>query len=268
MRVYYCYSGRCPLIASRGVIERLEQLLNHSMQLLGANLLLCRIVLEGFSGLLPACSRLEWRLLQQQFLEIVRSIKICLIARGYEDGWNLFALQCAEIDGSEEGVVDERLESNGAYALLAVLLQQRADGVQARHAHRRAGNGISGFSLEDLGGEGIMTAGFKGPLVVYALVEEHAERPPVNFARVSLSFVHFGREIGEGTGLACQGLVRDKVGGDVLGERLVRARVGGGCNQAYKVSQMDVSLRVQQHIVGLDIPMDNALLVDVAHGAA
>lgn len=29
---------------------------------------------------------------------------------------------------------------------------------------------------------------------------------------------------------------------------------------------MDMAVRVQQHIVGLDVPVDNALLVDVAHG--
>lgn len=37
---------------------------------------------------------------------------------------------------------------------------------------------------------------------------------------------------------------------------------------AYKVGQVDMALRVQQHVVGLDIPMHDALLVDVADCAA
>lgn len=36
----------------------------------------------------------------------------------------------------------------------------------------------------------------------------------------------------------------------------------------YKISQMDVAVRVEQDVVRLDVPVDDALLVDVAHGAA
>jgi hypothetical protein len=61
-----------------------------------------------------------------------------------------------------------------------------------------------------------VAAGFEGSLVVYALVEEYAQRPPVDLARVSLAFVYFGCQVGEGAGLARERLVRDEIGGDVL----------------------------------------------------
>lgn len=62
-----------------------------------------------------------------------------------------------------------------------------------------------------------MAAGLKGPLVVDAFVEEHTQGPPVDFARVSLAFVHFGGQVGERARLARQRLVGREVGGDVLG---------------------------------------------------
>jgi hypothetical protein len=62
-----------------------------------------------------------------------------------------------------------------------------------------------------------MAAGFEGPLVVYALVEEHTQRPPVDLARVPLAFVYFGGQIGEGSRLARQRLARYEIGRDVLG---------------------------------------------------
>ena len=37
---------------------------------------------------------------------------------------------------------------------------------------------------------------------------------------------------------------------------------------SYKVSQMDMAIRVEENIVRLDVAMDNALLVNVADGAA
>jgi hypothetical protein len=36
----------------------------------------------------------------------------------------------------------------------------------------------------------------------------------------------------------------------------------------YEICQMDVALGVEQHVVGLDVPVHDALLVDVPHGAA
>ena len=37
---------------------------------------------------------------------------------------------------------------------------------------------------------------------------------------------------------------------------------------AYKVRQMDMTFRVQQHIVGLEIPMHDTLLVYISQGAS
>lgn len=53
-------------------------------------------------------------------------------------------------------------------------------------------------------------------LVVYALVEEHAQRPPVDLARVALALVHLGREVCERARLARQRLVGSEVGCNVL----------------------------------------------------
>lgn len=36
----------------------------------------------------------------------------------------------------------------------------------------------------------------------------------------------------------------------------------------YEVCQMDMAIRIEQHVIGFDIPMHYALLVDVADGAA
>lgn len=71
-----------------------------------------------------------------------------------------------------------------------------------------------------------MAAGFKGPLVVYALVEENTQRPPVDLARVALAFIYFRSQVGEGTRLARQRLMRREIGGDVL-QALVWMRVAG-----------------------------------------
>jgi hypothetical protein len=38
--------------------------------------------------------------------------------------------------------------------------------------------------------------------------------------------------------------------------------------EAYKICQMNVAVRVEQHVVRLDVPVHDALLVDVAHGAS
>lgn len=53
-------------------------------------------------------------------------------------------------------------------------------------------------------------------LVVDALVEEHAKRPPVDLARVALALVDFGSEVGEGAGFAGEGFIWGEVGRDVL----------------------------------------------------
>ena len=53
-------------------------------------------------------------------------------------------------------------------------------------------------------------------LVVYALVEQHTQRPPVCPDIVAAARVHFRREIRQGAGLACQYLPRDDVGSDIL----------------------------------------------------
>jgi hypothetical protein len=102
-------------------------------------------------------------------------------------------------------------------------------------------------------------------LVVDALVEEYAKRPPVHLARVALALVDFGCEVGQGARLAGQRLVRGEVGGDVL---LLLARAAGVAGATYKICEMDVALGVEQHVVGLDVAVHDALLVDVAHRAA
>lgn len=38
--------------------------------------------------------------------------------------------------------------------------------------------------------------------------------------------------------------------------------------RAYEISQMDVAVRVEQHVVGLDVAVNNVLLVNVAKSAA
>ena len=53
-------------------------------------------------------------------------------------------------------------------------------------------------------------------LVVNALVEEHAKRPPVDLTRVALALVYFRREVGEGARLAGERLVWCEVGRNVL----------------------------------------------------
>lgn len=135
------------MVCSRGVVEGLKQRLDHPVQLLGPYLLLGRIVLERFSRLLSARSRLKRCLLKQQLFQIVGRVKVGLVARRDKDGRDLLPLQRDKIEGAEEGVVCKRLKTNGAYALLPVLLEQRADGMQAGHGHGRAGDGIRGLSL-------------------------------------------------------------------------------------------------------------------------
>lgn len=36
----------------------------------------------------------------------------------------------------------------------------------------------------------------------------------------------------------------------------------------YKICKMDMAVRIEQYVVRLDVPVHNALLVDVAHGAS
>lgn len=38
--------------------------------------------------------------------------------------------------------------------------------------------------------------------------------------------------------------------------------------RSYEISQMDMAIRVEQHVVGLDVTVDDVLLVDVAKSAA
>ena len=88
-----------------------------------------------------------------------------------------------------------------------------------------------------------MATGFKWSLVIYALVEEHAQRPPVDFTRVAFAFVYFGGEIGECARFARQRLVWYKIRGNVLH---VSAKTNGEahCSRAYEICEMDMSLRV------------------------
>ena len=39
-------------------------------------------------------------------------------------------------------------------------------------------------------------------------------------------------------------------------------------SDTYKIGQVNVTIRVEQHIIRLDVPVHDALLMDVAHGAS
>lgn len=53
-------------------------------------------------------------------------------------------------------------------------------------------------------------------LVVDALVEEHAERPPVDLTRVSLALVHFRSQVCEGSRFAGEWFVWGEVRSNIL----------------------------------------------------
>lgn len=61
-----------------------------------------------------------------------------------------------------------------------------------------------------------MVLGFEWSLVVYAFIEQHAQRPPVDFGAVAAAFVDFGSEVGEGAGFAGQLFARSDLGCHVL----------------------------------------------------
>jgi len=53
-------------------------------------------------------------------------------------------------------------------------------------------------------------------LIVYALIEENTQRPPICANIVALPCVHLWCEIGKRTRLTCQHLARNNIGGDIL----------------------------------------------------
>jgi hypothetical protein len=81
-----------------------------------------------------------------------------------------------------------------------------------------------------------VTGGSATYLVVDALVEEDAQRPPIGANVVTVSCVDLWREVGERARLACQDLAWYDIGCNILVAALVirtLACVGGG--EAYKI---------------------------------
>lgn len=132
------------------VVERLEQRFNHAMQFIIPDLLVRCVFLQRRSGFLPSGTSLKRRFLEEQLFQIVRGVKVGLLAGWYEDGWNLLSLQRLEIKGSEERIVGERLKAHGSDSLVDVLFQKRADRMQARHGDCRLRHRVRWFTFEDL----------------------------------------------------------------------------------------------------------------------
>ena len=61
-----------------------------------------------------------------------------------------------------------------------------------------------------------MVWGIKGSLVVYTLVEQDSQRPPIDFSTVAATVVDFGSKVGESAGLAGQFSASFDLGRDVL----------------------------------------------------
>lgn len=138
-----------PLIWNSGVVERLEHGLNHPVKLISTFLGAGGISAQLCSRLLLPSPRLQWCLLQQQFLEIVRRVKICLLARWHEHGLNLLPFQCLEIYGPEKGIIDERLPAGCADPFRPILFEQRAHCMHANIRYWWIGDWVVGLALYD-----------------------------------------------------------------------------------------------------------------------
>ena len=112
-----------------GIIEWLEQRLNHAMQFFFPSLLVGCVVLQLNTWLLPSCSRFQRCFFEQQFLQVVCGVEVLLLARGCEDRLDLLLFQGLKVDLPEEGVVREAFEARSSYSFCFVLFQQGTDGM-------------------------------------------------------------------------------------------------------------------------------------------
>lgn len=138
------------------------------MQLVLADLLLGGIVLELCPRSLPPCSSLERGFLEQQLFQIVRRVEVGLLARRHKDRFDLLLFQELKVDRLEEGILRVRLEPGRSDPFLAVLLEQRADGVQAAHRHGRLSHWKARVGFDDLRRQFLMSVCRKGSLVISA----------------------------------------------------------------------------------------------------
>jgi hypothetical protein len=97
------------LIGSKGIIKRREIRLNHAVQLILPDLFIGGVILQPLPWLLPPGASFERSLLQQQFLQIIGGVEVCLLRRGNEDRVDLLPLEGLKVDALEELVMNKTL---------------------------------------------------------------------------------------------------------------------------------------------------------------
>lgn len=63
-----------------GIVKWLKKGLDHAVELVYSDLLICGVVFQLYSWLLSPCSRFQRSFFQQQFLKIIRGIEVGLFA--------------------------------------------------------------------------------------------------------------------------------------------------------------------------------------------
>ena len=104
-------------------------------------------------------------------------------------------------------------------------------------------------------------------LVVNTFVEENAERPPIRTHIVTLTSVHFGREISECARLAGQYSSGNNIRSDILLPVSALCIQGGGVLNTYKIRQMHMAICIEKDIVWLDIAVNDVVSVDIPQSA-
>ena len=132
------------------------------------------------------------------------------------------------------------------HALARVLLQQPSNEVLGILGHTP---GEPEVDTGDTAVRGGMSLGLEGGTADEELVQEDAQRPNVDHLVVLPSLDHFGREVVES---ATQGV----------------APGGGGVDGPAKVGNLDLALGTDEEILGLDVAVDDVLLVAVGQGLA
>jgi len=140
------------LVRGDSVIEVPEICLNHTIELVLADLLVGGIFLQPLPRLLPPGPGLERRFFEQQLLEIVCGIEVCLFRGRDEHRLDLFPLKGLKVDDGEELVLDEALPRM-TESLIGIVLQRIPDGVEAEIRHRGVGDWEFGFCCLDNGAE-------------------------------------------------------------------------------------------------------------------
>ena len=105
------------------IVEWLKKGLYHLVQFVSPNLLLCGIFFQLFSWLLSSCPSFQRRFFQKKLFQVIRSIKVRLVAGRLEDRLYLLPFQLIEIDRPEKRVVGKRVESSSTDPLFSVLLE-------------------------------------------------------------------------------------------------------------------------------------------------